>query len=100
MEIMVSQVRKGDYIDGFGTVFDVRKFYKDRAVKSKTSGPVNRKRVVAEDNLVYARLVAMQQEEAYDSVLDNVVLVSLDSKKKTYSADKTVKVFRLLKEAV
>lgn len=100
MEILVSQVRKGDYVDGFGVVTDVRKFYRERAVKSKTGNALNRReRFDAEDKLVYARIVAQQAEQSYDNLLDNVVLVS-DGKFRTFSADKTIKVYRVFKEAV
>ena len=98
MDIMVSQVRKGDYVDGFGVVTDVRKFYLEKAVKTKQS-PLNRVRVAVEDKTVYARLVAQQQEDSYDNLLDNVVLVA-DGKSRTFSADKTVKIYRVLKQAV
>lgn len=99
MDIMVSQVRKGDYVDGFGVVTDVRKFYRERAIKTKTGNALSRsERFDSGDNLVYARIVAKQQEESYDNLLDNVVLVS-DGKFRTFSAEKTVKVYRVSKEA-
>lgn len=99
MDILVSQVRKGDFVDGFGTVTDVRKFYRDRAVKSKSS-PLNRKRIPIEDKVVYARLVAEQQEQSYESLLDNVVLYSTGGVRKTFAPEKTVKVYRVIREAV
>ena len=99
MDILVSQVRKGDYVDGLGTVTDVSRFYRESAVKTKIS-PLNRKRIPVEDKVVYARIVAEQQEQAYESLLDNVVLYSAGGVRKTYSPEKTVKVYRVMREAV
>lgn len=99
MEILVSQVRKGDYVENLGVITDVRNFYRDRAVKSKLSPLANQRREDYSDKTVYARLVAKQQEDSYESVLDCVVLFS-DANKRTFAADKTVKVYRFLKEAV
>lgn len=100
MNVFVSQVRKGDYVDGFGTVTDIHKFYKDRAVKSRTCNPLKAKKVFVPNDEVYARIVAEQQEESYDSVLDNVVLSFLGGSKRSFSADKEVKVYRISKVAI
>ncbi len=100
MEILASQVRKGDYVDGFGTVDNIRKFYRERAVKGASANALSRKEWVnTRDNLIYARVVAEQQEKSYDNLLDNVVLVS-SLRTKTFAADAMVKVYRVFKEAV
>jgi hypothetical protein len=99
MNIPVSQIKRGDFVVGFGVVDKVRLFYKDKAIRSKQGSAVNRKFVPVEDKTAYARLVAEQQEKSYDQELDTVVVYA-SANSRAFNADKTVEVYRTVREAV
>jgi hypothetical protein len=99
MNIQVSQIKAGDYVVGFGTVNKVRVFYKEKAIRGKQGGAVNRKFVPLPDNKAYARLIAEQQENSYDREIDTVVVYGAACSK-AFSADKTVDVYRISRVAV
>lgn len=92
MNIPVTQVQKGDYVPNFGYVDKVRVFYRDSAVERKV-GAMNRKFVPIPDNTARARLIAEQQENLYEQVVDTVV-VYCGSVSRSFRAESNVDVYR------
>lgn len=96
MEIPAGDIQKNDFVHGFGTVLDVRYFYRIEAVRGRT--PDKERRGL--DSLDYARLVAEQQEKSYNEVLDSVKIFGNANTSKTFSADTVVSVFRVFRQAI
>ena len=97
MQIQVNQVRKDDYVVGFGTVVNVRVFYSEKAVKTKV-GPMNRQFIPLPDKTAYARLIAEQQENSYDRQ-DGTVILYTAFGSKSYHANEVVDVYRVERKA-
>lgn len=96
MEIPAGQILKNDFVHGFGTVLDIRRFYRQEAIRGRTIDKERR----GFDNLDYARLVAEQQEQLYNEVLDSVKIFGDAGTSRTFSADTVVSVFRVVRQAV
>jgi hypothetical protein len=97
MDVCIDQVEKGDFVHGFGTVAGVKYFYQRVAVRGRTAN--NERRGLTK--LDYVRLVSEQQEEgSYSEILDSVQIFGKGNLTKTFSADKIVSIYRLMKRAV
>lgn len=94
MKIFAENIKKFDFLVGHGTVEDVKYFYIQKANTSKTKG--DHKMVLTGSD--YARLVASQQEESYQDVLDRIV-VTVGYKQKTFFCGDEVEIFRISKVA-
>lgn len=100
MKISVTQVQEGDYVDGLGTVGGIFKFYREEAATRKSGSALNRKKASVEDRRIYARIVAEQEEQSYNKVLDSIVIYFIGGSKKSFSPDKELNVYKIMREAV
>lgn len=96
MDISADQISKGDFVHGFGVVTDIKYFFRREAIRGRTNS--NEKRGFT--MLDYVRLVEEQQENSYSEVLESVQIFSKGNLTKTFSADRIVSVYRLMKTAV
>ena len=94
MKIKIENIKKFDYLVGFGKVDSVQFFYAQQAVFERTSDK-NKMSITGTD---YARLVEEQQEQLYKGVVDKVV-VNSGANIKTFFSNDEVEVYRLFSEA-